>query len=534
MKKFVSLLLVFLLLSTQFAFATDVNVTSKTQDVKLKQQLIGSGFKSNVTFSVEGNSFLHLDGSTFEKLKSFLSTLSVSLTSTPVSRKDTVLLSEILVDVVSNGASILDAKLLKDQKDTRYFSSSLTNDKDVFYAYKKGFDPLTLLTDFYKKDGWPSLLHVLFAIQNADKEFQVQADKVYAPYKTEIINFLQTYVETSSVKDEQGKLITSLTYTLPLQAVFQETKKLLVHFYSDTNALNLLKTVLSEDEQRAYLEPSMLLAFLQMLDNVKAEGNIHIERKFSFDGKILSEKMSLPFPDNAPLSSLSYVCYPKEKGLNDIELSCELKNEDDSTSALHFALNKLEEAVYTGDVRYTQKGKEQGVSFQLMYAPPVDTADAFNERWARTYDATLLIKPLKEDAFNPISFDLDAVIHSKSSAVSSITYIDSTCVVKDTVSDGKITCTLSGKTVRPWPLTLLEKAQQNAQFIDELDQEGRATFSMDILTFITKRLDELKALYGTSIVPLSTDGASATDTPAITETPAVTEAPKTTETPKTE
>ena len=507
MKRIVACFLCILLICAQAsALAADVNVTSNTQDEKLRQQMALSGFQSTLSFAAEGDSFLSLDAATWAAVKLLTPKLTLSGTSTVVVHNKVAVGRESILSLLGGGEEWANIALLIDEAGTRYVKSPLLSDGDVFYAADKTFDLTTLLGDILSSGRWPSLLHVLYAVNTADEKWQTRFAAAATPYQAKIASWLQDYSITTTETDVTGGFITTITYQIPAAAILQETKQLLVDFFADATLVSLLREVMNAEEQAAYLQSAMLLPFLQMLDNVALAGEITVKRQYDYLGNAIYESIALPFASNSPIESLSYVRLPAEGG-DSATFQCALRGQEGMAApSLLFSVQAGEKGIYTGECTVTLPQADAAAGtyrfeYQLYMADPVDIADAFNSRWERDYEVTLLVRPDAALGIPPLSAVLNAKVYSKNSAITSVTYLDGTLTLSDTEGGGSITASLAGKTTRAWAPTMLSAAADAALRVDLMEQDARDALRTQLTARLVQKLSELGQRLAALLIP---------------------------------
>lgn len=527
MKRLTALLMCVCLTLCCAAARADVNTTSYAQDEKLLLQLKTSGFEGTLSFAAEGENPGIIDAATWSMLKAYLPSLSLACTRTVRGGNESNG-SESIYTLLNGEKELTHVNVLTDQNGLTYVGSPLLDDGSVTYAFEKGFDFSALLTGA-ADESWPSLLHVLYAVNNADAAWQEKAQTAMTPYLTGVTAWMQNYAATTTEKDVAGGYITTISYKIPAAAVLQETKQLLVDFFSDATLLSLLREVLSAQEQAAYLQPTMLLAFLQMLDNVKLEGEVTINRQYDLAGAPLYESVALPFAENFPLEKLTIVRLPSDAGESWRLSGAFRESAQGGLSAVAFDLGveNAESGVYTGNVSLTLPESENDFSvaaegskntrdvsfaYNLYVAQPLDTADTLNNRFERKYEATLLIKPDEASGLSAQSVSLNASVYSKSSSKRSVTYVDGTLALTDMGNNGTLKASLSGKTVRAWAPTMLDSAAASALRVDLLDDSARAALFAQAVQHATTSLQNiLLSLMGQNVPAASPEMTAAPD-----------------------
>ena len=498
----------------------DVGALSYTQEEKLLLQLERSGFQAALTFSMSGTPS-GMDENTAALLQTILPNLTLNYTRT-VRNGYQSNGTENLLSATLNTETLLQTGWWTDANNLAYVQSNLLDQNGTVYAFDRSFDLSGFLADGTDKDTWPSILHVLWTVNNADADWQQRAESAISSYKTAVTLWMQSYASTQTERTTDGGYITTIAYSIPSAAILQEAKQLLVDFFSDSQLLSLLREVLSTDEQAAYLQPSMLLSFLQMIDNVKLDGSIEIKRQYDVTGASLYESVYLPFAETFPLSSLTIVRLPQETG-DSWRVTGEMREEvSEGLSALKgitfdVSAESAEDGIWTGAValhlpdaeNYSvsadeQDGMDVSFTYNLNLPTPVDTADTYNNRYERSYESVLLIKPDESMGIGPQSIQLSASIYSKSSAKTSITYLDGALTWTDMNTGAAISANLDGRTAVAWVPTQWDSATADAVRIDLMNSEEGKQLVQAILSNLETTLSSLFRTDAATDTPLHT------------------------------
>ena len=119
---------------------------------------------------------------------------------------------------------------------------------------------------------------------------------------------------------------------------------------------------------------------------------------------------------------------------------------------------------------------------------PKDTNDFYQSRYERAYEATLVVKP--DDAMDLPSFSLGGktVIYSKSSAASTVCYVESSLNLNDLDQDSGVSLSFSGRTTSRWTPTMLTDALSSALRMDMMSTGNRLELLGQLFSHLTKTL----------------------------------------------
>ena len=459
------------------------------QLTKLSGQWKSSGFRGTLTGKVTGEKSSLFSDETWAALKRLLTGYTVSLTHT-VNNPRVNEGDETIVTLVDAGERELGRiNILTDSAGIVYLQSDLLDDAGLYYAYDSGFDWSSLV--FASENGWPSLLHVLMEIDGAKASWKEQAQPYYEQFSLNISRWMQNYVTTSAERDVNGNYITTNRYEIPAADVLQETTLMLADLLSNPKLMALLAEVMTAEEQAAYLQTNMMRAFLQMLQNVKVSGSILVTRQYeSTSGNVLYDSLSIPCPDNLPVSQLTLVHVPNAEDGELWQLSAALDAQE-----LGIALNQklnveltaqnTADDIWTGSLLAVLPGSQEpeallredqtvfSVTYNLNLPAPKDTNDYYGSRYERKYEAMLVVKPDEAMALPAFSLGGSLTVYSKSSSAGSPCYVEGEFALTDLEQEGMLGLAFSGRSVQRWTPTLLTDALSAALRMDLMNAPSR-------------------------------------------------------------
>ncbi len=473
-----------------------------TQLTKLQGQWKSSGFRGTLSGQVTGEASGLTGEALWETLRTLFNTHELGITHTVKDSRVNEGEEAVITLTTKAGKEIGRLNVLSDASGVVYLQSDLLDEAGLYYAFDSGFD----WTSMFNENGWPSMLHVLSEISGASKGWQEKANPFMEQVSLGITRWLQGYVTTNTEQDLNGTYITTATYEIPASAILQEAKQLLVDLYGNRDLLSLLAEVMTAEEQAAYLQKDMLLPFLGMLDKVKLDGSVSVRRQYATaTGTVLYDSVTLPCPESLPVSSVTLVHVPSAAEGELWEFSVALDAQQlgiavDQELRIDVTAQNTEPDVWTGSVlallpasqNPEALNKEDQTLFSCTYnlniPGPKDTNDFYASRYERLYEATLVVKP--DEAMNLPAFSLGTktVIYSKSSAASTVCYVESSLNLNDLDKDSAISLNFSGRTTSRWTPTMLTDALSSALRMDMMNAANRLELLGQLFGHLTQTL----------------------------------------------
>ena len=455
------------------------------QEVNLPEkfffQVRDSGYNGEITFSVEGQETKAIDAVTWSLLKSLAPRLKVVSGSSCIQSTG---VGQGHLQLMLDGQEAGNALFLYN-KALGGLSTTLLGSGDIFYTAPRDWSFAPLYAGLMTGDSaWPSLWGVLLKINQAPAEWQEKAAPYLLPYETKVGVWINGYATFSAGMD-QGTAYSQLQCLIPVQAVKAQLKQLLVDFYEDEGLLSLLREVLSAEEAAAYLQPTMMNAFFSMIDQLDMDGMVEIYRRYNTMGVTLLDSIILPFPENAPLSSLSISLTPDEAGKK-WQIAGRLQDGTD------FDVSCIagEEMIYTGSVSLVLPAQQQaGNSFVVEEDDLLPRAIAFDYnfswedgeesfslltgRYTRVIQGTLLLRP-QAGSDMPIQVLTLTAQYESAADQRRATQLIASLTWRDMDSDAAITASFTGRTAAPGMIQSLDTVG-NTLRLDQMDEAGMAS-----------------------------------------------------------
>ncbi len=458
MKRLTAIVLILTLLCASSALASSVAPTDKLEE-RMLLQYGKSGFYADVTVDIKGDGVEYIDAPTWALLKTFLPGAKIGYESTirQNNRETVVTLSKddsalAMVTALENGDMTLVKSNLIDAADS-----------DLWYGAPASYNLADLIA--YAREGedasWPSLLGVVWSVANASEEWQGRAGVYMNTYLTDLGVWMQRFTKVSIVPLAGGTSCTEMLCVIPTSEVKNELKSLLAKLYADNALMTILREVLSADEAAAYLEPSMLSAFTQMIDALEIGGDVTVLRRFNLQGQAILESISLPFAAGQPISSLAFSTETTESGERyDMEIALPKENELPG-SMIRLNAVKDAEGAYTGDLVLTLPTARDAytvvddATYDLAYTyyffcdAPDQTYDYETDRATRAIDVMLALTPAEGNDGHRHSLTLHADFSSRASNLTP-TRLTASLSLMDLTTDGGLTVSLAARTAVAW------------------------------------------------------------------------------------
>lgn len=117
-------------------------------------------------------------------------------------------------------------------------------------------------------------------------------------YLNELELWLADYAAEPDTMTENGELVMRVSYVIPADDVKEQTKLMWKQALYDETLLTLLRPMMTEEQQAAYLNPALGYFYDACIDALPLSGDLRLSRKFSARGDTLSVAVALPLPQN--------------------------------------------------------------------------------------------------------------------------------------------------------------------------------------------------------------------------------------------
>ena len=446
-----------------------------------RQAMLESAYKGTVTLQVTGDSTTAVDPVLWAALKAAAPRLSLEIDHSYAARQqEGQATATLLLDGQAAGKTIFlyGERLMG-------LSSDLLAGVNTYYTADREWDVRDMLYPLaLGNEAWPPMLGVMYAVATAPQEWQDRAAPYWTPYETKLGIWLNGFSSFSTGTDEEGVAYTEMHFTIPALAVKSELKQLLVDLYGNAELLTLLREVIPAREAAAYLDASMLNAFLMSVDGLQLSGDMDIVRRYDSQGQSLLDQIRLPFTGDQFLTALNIAVRHTGEGADwqvagqtregaDFDIRCLAGEDGIYTGAVEITLPPEEESGFVVDDGSAPEGERRTVAFDynLIWEPGEETYDLATDKFQRTYKMSLLVKPRGQDAGPSQSLAMEAAFSSGSSKRSA-TRLDATLEWRDLDTEASILLKLDSRTVAPFAVASLGQVT-GAVRVDQMNAQSR-------------------------------------------------------------
>lgn len=477
MKRITALALALLMLVSAAALAEE---TISIEEKFYRQAVLESAYKGTVTVQVTGEKTAALDDMTFSLLKIIAPRLSLEIEHSYVARQQEGQAAlTLLVDGQNAGKTVF----LYNQT-LMGLSSDVLAGTNVWYTASRDWDVKEAAQKLVQgENAWPSILGLVFAASNASQDWKDRAAPYLTPFETKLSIWLNGFATFNTGVDEDGITYTELRFKLPAQAIKAELKQMMVDFYGNAALISLLREIAPAREAAAYLDASMLDAYLKMVDGLQLEGEAEIVRRYDTKGHSLLDVVRLPFADNQLLTGLEVSVHSTEEGKEwhvtgatstdvDFDVTCLAGEGGIYSGTMQLTVPEPEQSEFVVEDEDDPTPDRRSVAFDynLIWEPGEESFNLATNKSERTYSASLLIRPRGEKAGPSQSLTLTASF-STGSNKRSATRLDAVLEWRDLDSDAAVTVKLDSKTVSPFAVQSLSSVT-GAVRIDQIDAQG--------------------------------------------------------------
>ena len=149
---------------------------------------------------------------------------------------------------------------------------------------------------------WPALYRFFAEAFTETDAWKEQAGSLLEKYTDQISAWMQENTKLYLIRDTSGGMGTQSEISLEGEALAQEALALLDMFYHDSALQALLRSEMTGEEARAYLEPGMILLYEQTLRRMELPGKMVFSRLYGGDGSLEKATLRLPLADGAVLN----------------------------------------------------------------------------------------------------------------------------------------------------------------------------------------------------------------------------------------
>ena len=230
--------------------------------------------------------------------------------------------------------------------------------------------------------------------------------------------------EPSIVKNAAGESVMLIRYDIPAHAVKEEIMALVQSIMADEALMTLLRTQMTEEQLALYLNPNLAYYYAQVIEGIKLEGTIVMEREMTTMGEIIRTQTTLPLPENAH----GWTALVLDEGDNVSTFT--LRGADEIILKVEKTITTDQSDTFMGHVYYTPAEADEkllAAAYTLVRIPSTSTDDD-----SRSHDITTWNLSVRADvpegadtalykAFEPMQLDARIHYHSKNANYSPTT-----------------------------------------------------------------------------------------------------------------
>ena len=497
MKRLFALLLVLAMLLT----AVPGLAATKPLWEKFQTQVKDAAFRGTVTFEASGDGTSAIEPSVWLIIRSLASRITLAADQS-VTKRTGVGEATLRLNLDDQALARVD---LRYNKQLMGLSSTLLAGEDVFYTFDRNWDvSQAFLAAIQGEGGWPPVWKMLLEMERQPESWKTRLKEKLLPYETKLGVWLNGFAAFSTGEIE-GVKYTELSCSIPFRAVKTEIQQLMVDFYSDQDMLSVLREAVTAQEAQAYFQPGMQNTFIALLEALNLEGDVEIVRRYSSQGKLMLDMMTLPFTEESPVSSLTITLRPDEYGDvwglagqtwngMDFDVTCLIGEESIYTGSVDLILPPED----TGDSSYIvndgaliqTQPENRAVAFDYSFSwdPGEETYTLSTDQYTRNLSATLLIRPRDMEDMPTQSLALNLSLDSTSNT-QAITHLNGALTWHDLDSGASITATLTSRTASPFAVSTLDNVV--AMRVDQLTAESLSAVAQRWRENLQTQLDNL-------------------------------------------
>lgn len=482
MKKFVALLLC-LLLAVSSVLAEELTLKEKMN----RQLDIGSGLKGTVRIEASGSDDLA------EKLEAIN---GKDLKLRWISREGR---SQGMLTLMDGDAEVSSLQLDGDGMQS-VLSGALLGDTAVLLP---GDLQSIVMNRLPNLPGWAMIAAKMAMVQPL--AWQENWQPALQPLMDQLDQWMGGYASAPSLThNDKDETLMLVRYEIPGSAVVDQLATLYQQVMTSESLLKLIRGLMTEEEQRLYLNAERAAYDLQLLKNLELDATVTFDRMLTTTGEVRSTALTLPLEANAsPWTELRYES-------TDTQVTWRLSGME-QTYALSYAVDTpdAETEHYVG--KLTREPAISGGELQTMAASFEVTHrhTVSKDEDTRAHDTqswTVSVKPAEENQdANLKAFEAEwtAHLHSKA-ALSSPTTLDLTVRYSNSDADWGIKALL--KTAAEWELEPAH-AMEGQKLLSMTDEERAGWLS----TVLDKLAALLTPATATDMAEIAMPEATTTD-----------------------
>ncbi len=146
-----------------------------------------------------------------------------------------------------------------------------------------------------KGENTPATPFISKILSLPEAEFKTSWEPVMNRYQNKLELWLSAFtVDAQSVKMDNGLSAIDFTYVIPMEKVHERIIEMFSEITADSEATELLGSVMSDEEKKLYLNPNLLYFYEQVLKTLTNNEPVRMSKRVSAMGEVQRFKLELP------------------------------------------------------------------------------------------------------------------------------------------------------------------------------------------------------------------------------------------------
>lgn len=329
MKKFLCLALCMaLVFASATALAAEYTLAEKWQ----RQVAFGNGVKGTINLSVSGEA-------EWAQLLSPLNGAEIEVRAIQKDGRKQYRLYAV------KGEDLVGLTRLFSQDNELYLVSDLL--PDVILRLSTGGDLINLLTGGKEGDAPNWYSAALSLMEIPETTWAEKWAPVLARYEKELELWLESFASAPSVKRDGDTATVLARYDIPAEGLKAQMKALWQEMLTDAELQELMQGQLTPEQQQAYLNPGLQGYYDGLIDGLKLDDGVVLEREMTTKGEVVASTVTLPL-DRMPGGWTALKLLQHEK-----ETTLRLEGDESSLSlTLSQTVTTANSTAWSGMLRY--------------------------------------------------------------------------------------------------------------------------------------------------------------------------------------
>lgn len=430
MKKFLCLALCMaLVFASATALAAEYTLAEKWQ----RQVAFGNGVKGTINLSVSGEA-------EWAQLLTPLNGAEIEVRAIQKDGRKQYRLYAV------KGEDMVGLTRLFSQDNELYLVSDLL--PDVILRLSTGGDLINLLTGGKQGDAPNWYSAALSLMEIPETTWAEKWAPVLARYEKELELWLESFASAPSVKRDGDTATVLARYDIPAEGLKAQMKALWQEMLTDAELQELMQGQLTPEQQQAYLNPSLQGYYDGLIDGLKLDDGVVLEREMTTKGEVVASTVTLPL-DRMPGGWTALKLLQHEK-----ETTLRLEGDESSLSlTLSQTVTTANSTAWSGMLRY-EDGNDLPLAVDFTLVKIATTSVDADSRSHQVTSWSLKAEQSQDAgaecrAFQPFAADLLIHMNSRNAQINPVNLeIGLTVKLEQADMEAKVSLT----THSPWVL----------------------------------------------------------------------------------